>query len=252
MATDNYYYTVNGSPAQGPEPLKTLQTMRESGMLAGAVMVAREGDQEWVPIEATMRDIKPITNAKKQLLKSEHSTSITKTQGYILIGLLVLGALFCGYTYVEGKKATITAANLQSEIAKNLANVVSIQNEASKTLNDANALLKENSANLTAIHASIAPVKSWEYCTISFTSEGESRTGSGAMKFATIDYKDAEVSKLGSAGWELVSCYLEMETAYPNFGKDEYVTGLQPNVRPQKLVLIFRRPALGGKPGLAN
>jgi len=41
---------------------------------------------------------------------------------------------------------------------------------------------------------------------------------------------------------ELVDSYLEMETVHPNFGDSRYVTGLQPNVRPQRLVLIFERP----------
>ena len=35
--------------------------------------------------------------------------------------------------------------------------------------------------------------------------------------------------------------YVENETAWPNFGKDEFVTGLQPNVRAQSLVMIFKR-----------
>jgi hypothetical protein len=32
-----------------------------------------------------------------------------------------------------------------------------------------------------------------------------------------------------------------METAHPNFGNSEYVTGLQPNIRPQRVVLVLRR-----------
>jgi hypothetical protein len=38
----------------------------------------------------------------------------------------------------------------------------------------------------------------------------------------------------------IVGSYLEIETAYPNFGDSKYVTGLQPNVRPQRLVLVLR------------
>ncbi len=49
------------------------------------------------------------------------------------------------------------------------------------------------------------------------------------------------LNKLGSEGWELSSSYLEMETAWVNFGKNEYVTGLQPNIRPQRVVLVFKR-----------
>jgi|SRR4029079_9066117 len=54
--------------------------------------------------------------------------------------------------------------------------------------------------------------------------------------------KDEELSLLGKDGWELVDTILEMETTHPNYGNSEYVTGLQPNVRPQNAVLVFRKP----------
>jgi len=50
-----------------------------------------------------------------------------------------------------------------------------------------------------------------------------------------------QLTSLGSQGWELVSSYLEMETSYVNFGKNEYVTGIQPNIRPQSVICIFKR-----------
>lgn len=80
----------------------------------------------------------------------------------------------------------------------------------------------------------------YEYKVLAVAAEGHERTGEAAMKFATITPDDTQLSKLGAAGWELVGTYLEMETAYPNFGKAEYVTGLQTNVRPQRLVMILR------------
>lgn len=61
------------------------------------------------------------------------------------------------------------------------------------------------------------------------------------MKSTSVTPSQDELSKLGAEGWELVGSYLEMETAFPNFGNAGYVTGLQPNVRPQRAVLIFRR-----------
>ena len=244
MTNENYYYTVNGSAAQGPQPLKSLHIMRESGTLSGAVMVAREGDQEWVPIEATMRDNTNKTNViHQQPVTNHHVEAMTKTQGYLLLLLFGIGLLFSGYTFFEGRKATGAALSIQTDIAKSIASVISIQNDATKALNSANTLQTENSNMLSVIKTSVAPVSAWEYCTISFTAEGESRTGSGALKFSTAEYNAAVVAKLGAAGWELATCYLEMETAFPNFGKDEYVTGLQSNVRPQKLVLIFKRAA---------
>jgi hypothetical protein len=80
----------------------------------------------------------------------------------------------------------------------------------------------------------------YEYKIIAVASGGE-RTGDDAMKFTSVTPDEHELSKLGSLGWEVVSTYLEMETAFPNFGNAGYVTGLQPNVRPQRLVMILRR-----------
>jgi hypothetical protein len=225
MTTENYYYTVDGSAAQGPELLTSLHARREAGTLSGAVMVAREGDQEWLPIEATMRGMKPNktipSNPQHANMPSE-SMYITKIQGYALIILVGIGLIFSIYSFVEEKKAVVASASLQNEIAKTLSG-------ATKVLED--------------VRKSVSPITEWEYCTLTFLSKDESRTGLGSMKPTSIEYNNTEVSKLGAAGWELVTSYLEMETAYPNFGKDEYVTGLQTNVRPQKLVLIFKRPA---------
>ena len=80
----------------------------------------------------------------------------------------------------------------------------------------------------------------YEYKILAVSAEGYDRTGEDAMKFTTVTPKETELSKLGAAGWEVVGTYLEMETAFPNFGKAEYVTGLQTNVRPQRLVMILR------------
>lgn len=86
----------------------------------------------------------------------------------------------------------------------------------------------------------------WEYKTLVFTpTENNERVGEGSEAYNTILPSEADMDQLGSEGWELVTSYLEMETAYPNFGNEEYVTGIQPNVRPQSVVLIFKRSASG-------
>jgi hypothetical protein len=85
------------------------------------------------------------------------------------------------------------------------------------------------------------PAPQWEYRTVSFTTEAHDRTGVDAMKYSSIQLDNAQLASLGAEGWELVGTYLEMETAYPNFGSSEYVTGLQPNIRPQEAVFIFKR-----------
>ena len=87
----------------------------------------------------------------------------------------------------------------------------------------------------------LKPINRWEYQTLEFTGTGMSRTGSGALGASTILVESSKLREMGAQGWELVGTLLEMETAFPNFGKDEYTTGLRENVRPQKAVLIFKR-----------
>ncbi|HOI92042.1 MAG TPA: hypothetical protein PLK28_16190 [Candidatus Rifleibacterium sp.] len=81
----------------------------------------------------------------------------------------------------------------------------------------------------------------FEYRVIYFGDGGEGRLGADAIKYRKITPATYELDALGSSGWELVSTYLETETSYPNFGDNNYVTGIQPNIRPQRLVCIFRR-----------
>jgi hypothetical protein len=85
------------------------------------------------------------------------------------------------------------------------------------------------------------PQTKYEYKITSFLTESNDRTGEGAMKFATVKLDEGQIALMGREGWELVGTFLEMETAYPNFGNSEYVTGLQPNIRPQRAILIFKR-----------
>lgn len=81
----------------------------------------------------------------------------------------------------------------------------------------------------------------YEYRVVVYAAEDDlARTGEAAMKAALVQIDEKELNKLGSQGWEVIGSYLELETAYPNFGDSKYVTGLQPNIRPQRLVLILR------------
>lgn len=81
----------------------------------------------------------------------------------------------------------------------------------------------------------------WEYKVLSILNEGYELSGSEALKPTSINPTESELNKLGSEGWELITSYLELETAHPNYGDEKYVTGLQPNIRPQRAVLIFKR-----------
>lgn len=87
----------------------------------------------------------------------------------------------------------------------------------------------------------LAPKPRWEYRILSFMPDQLSRTGLEAAKPAAITPEAKQLNDLGANGWEVVGNYLEIETAYPNFGHDEYVTGLRENIRPQRLVLLLKR-----------
>jgi hypothetical protein len=50
---------------------------------------------------------------------------------------------------------------------------------------------------------------------------------------------------MGEDGWELVSTYTEIATAFPNFGNSEYVTGIRENVRTSVVNFVFKRPSTG-------
>lgn len=52
------------------------------------------------------------------------------------------------------------------------------------------------------------------------------------------------LNKMGSEGWELVSTYTEEETVFPNFGNEEYVTGIRTNTRTTVLNFVFKRQGI--------
>jgi len=60
-------------------------------------------------------------------------------------------------------------------------------------------------------------------------------------KATGVNPTEIELNKLGSEGWELVTSYFELETAYPNFEDYKYVTGVQPNIKPQRAIIVFKR-----------
>lgn len=93
----------------------------------------------------------------------------------------------------------------------------------------------------------IGPAPKWEYKVVAIGTEGLDRVDKGAALPHTIQIGVDSLREYGDQGWELVVSFLEMETAFPNFGRGEYVTGLQPNIRPQRLVLVFKRPLRAGK-----
>lgn len=89
----------------------------------------------------------------------------------------------------------------------------------------------------------LRPVPTWEYKRVVFPSNGDGRIGPGALRFATVPLDEKLLSQLGAEGWEMVGTYLEMETAFPNLDENERPKNFQPNVRPQSLTVLFKRPA---------
>jgi hypothetical protein len=63
-----------------------------------------------------------------------------------------------------------------------------------------------------------------------------------AKDATAVFIEESELDSFGREGWELVSTYLEMETAFFNFGKSDLHTGIKENMRPQAVVAIFKRP----------
>ena len=94
----------------------------------------------------------------------------------------------------------------------------------------------------------------WEYKTVYFDAEKIQSIDKSYVKGAdffkrtisssTILPSDSSLNKIGIDGWEIATSYLEMETVFPNLlASGDGVSGLQPNIRPQRLVVIFKRPS---------
>ncbi len=52
------------------------------------------------------------------------------------------------------------------------------------------------------------------------------------------------IDSLGAKGWELVGVVNDIETSFPNFGKDEYHTGIKTNTHSKGVSLIFKKRKL--------
>lgn len=87
------------------------------------------------------------------------------------------------------------------------------------------------------------PNSKWEYKTVyvsAKTVSSDAYSNFSAKEVSLIEL-ESEVEKLGKQGWELVDSFVENETVHPNFSQSNIVVGLQPNVRPNRVVLLFKR-----------
>ena len=94
----------------------------------------------------------------------------------------------------------------------------------------------------------------WEYKTVYFDAEKieslDKSYSKGADFFkrtissSSVLPSDSSLNKFGIDGWEIATSYLEMETVFPNLlSSGDGVNVIQPNIRPQMLVVIFKRPS---------
>lgn len=78
----------------------------------------------------------------------------------------------------------------------------------------------------------------WEYRIVTVKGKEQEITKFEANKF---DVSNESLNLFGKEGWELVAVYEKTETVHPNFGNDQYVSGLQPNVRTAEINFVFKR-----------
>lgn len=98
-----------------------------------------------------------------------------------------------------------------------------------------------------AFIASCSKNTPWEYKVVKVAGkEAEIMADYGSLVYGD---QTSMLNKMGNEGWELVSTYTETSTAFPNFGKYEYVTGIRTNTRTSVVNFIFKRQGNAkGKP----
>lgn len=78
----------------------------------------------------------------------------------------------------------------------------------------------------------------WEYKMVAVKGKEQDAAKFKSNKF---DVTDESLNLFGKNGWELVGIFEKTETVHPNFGNDQYVSGLQPNVRTAEINFVFKR-----------
>ena len=79
----------------------------------------------------------------------------------------------------------------------------------------------------------------WEYKSITIKGIDESKFKPNQFNYDSIMLV---LNRMGNNGWEIVTSFPEIGTTHPNFGNEEYVTGLLPNVKTQNIFLLLKRP----------
>lgn len=197
-----YYYTDESGTVNGPSSAEELLTLRAANKLADSSQVCAEGQENWVDLRSVLHRAPKPTS---RLAEAPAATEMKASEDK---------SSQDGTTVVPG--ATSTQASIIIVLL----------------------LIGLGMPFLGALR----PTPKWEYTYRTFLAGDNERTGTSAFKYSSINLNQAKLDEMGHAGWEMIGSYLEMETAFPNFGKEEYTTGLQPNIRPQSLIVLFKRP----------
>jgi hypothetical protein len=99
--------------------------------------------------------------------------------------------------------------------------------------------MKEFALVLLILLAMVSCESKWEYKHV--TINGKEEDVLPTFKSKKFEITDESLNLLGEEGWELVSVYDHLETEHPNYGNDQYVSGLQPNVRTAEIHYVFKR-----------
>ncbi len=204
---NRFYYTNAANEVVGPCTTLQLMALHKAGTLTDTSLVCADGSSEWVELKT----IYPAARLARMNKESAEKAAAPPSAGDAASGT----------DREDVRRAPLPATWMQAAVII--------------------ALL---AFGLAVPHiAALRPVQKWEYKKVIFTSEGYDRIGAGALKYSTIHIDDRLLDMMGSEGWEMTGSHLEMETAFPNLGNDGTLTGVQPNVRPQSLTLLFKRPA---------
>jgi hypothetical protein len=79
----------------------------------------------------------------------------------------------------------------------------------------------------------------WEYKIVSV--KGAEQGLTGKFQSNKFDVSDTALNLFGKDGWEMVGVFEKTETVHPNFGNEQYVNGIEPNVRTAEIDFVFKR-----------
>jgi hypothetical protein len=208
---NQFYYTDDSNVPQGPCTTLRLMALHKSGVLTDTSLVCAEGSEEWVELWTI------FPSARISKLNRFFSKTSTKT----------------GDASADPDSPTSSLGNATADHRSPL---------PATRFQAAIIIILLLIALGFPYLGLLRPIPRWEYKKVTFPSESNERVGSGALRYSTISVDEPLLDLMGREGWEMTGSYLEMETAFPNFGDEDAVDGIQPNIRPQSLVVLFKRP----------